>query len=151
MEWYGLYPVQEAHHRCNEITSVVIDQLPANHRHRVKMAYMELLANALQASAKHGGIEIEMTWILEGHRLSLRLTNQGVEFTPLSEQFVMPHAHAESGRGLPMIMLMANGLQYHHDSGNTVATVHWMIPEYRIRASRRRQYRSGWSFGGDAA
>lgn len=150
MEWYGLYPIEDAHHRCNEIAKLVIDQLPANHRHRVKMAYMELLANALQASARYGGTEIEMTWTLEGHQLSLRLTNEGVEFTPTAEQFIMPHAHAENGRGLPMILLMANALHYYHDSGNTVAAVHWTIPEYRTRTSRRR-FRSGWSFGGDAA
>ena len=152
MEWYGLYQVSEAHRRCNEITSIVLDALPTNHRDRVKMTYMELLANALQASALHGGQEIEMVWTLEVHRLSLRLTNQGVEFTPTSHQFVMPDICAERGRGLPMAIRFSNALHYHHEDGNTIVTAHWNIPEYRRSSpfSRNRR-RVSWGFGGDVA
>jgi hypothetical protein len=88
--------------RCNELTHAILQRIPYHHYDRVKTAYMELLANALQASERYGGQTISIAWGLSDGLLTLRLTNEGVEFTPVARDFLMPDPYAERGRGIPL-------------------------------------------------
>lgn len=125
----GEFDTSCAHARCNELTHAILQRVPFHHHDRVKMAYMELLANALQASERYGGQTIGIAWELSDGLLTLRLTNEGVEFTPVARDFLMPDPMAEHGRGIPLAIRLTDGLHYHHDSGNTVVTAYWELDQ----------------------
>lgn len=125
----GEFDVRCAHSRCNELTHAILQRIPYHHYDRVKTTYMELLANAIQASERYGGQTITIAWALSDGLLTLRITNEGVEFTPTVRHFLMPDPTAEHGRGIPLAIRLSDCLQYFLENNTTVVTAYWELDQ----------------------
>ena len=124
MIWQASYPPDIAYRRHCELTSIVLRMVPNRHRHTIRMAFTELLSNAVKASKANGGEYVHMAWTLEGQQLRLELINEGVKFIPTAADKVMPDPTGEhlSGRGIPIAHLCSDTLDYLEHEYDVMAT-----------------------------
>jgi serine/threonine-protein kinase RsbW len=92
-------------------------------RMALTIAVGEACNNAVRHTERDGDgrrspVEISCQ-ILDGAVL-IEITNQGDTFTPDPDDAQMPHAMAEHGRGIPLMRMLMDGVEYRRVDGGTV-------------------------------
>lgn len=83
-------------------------------RMSVETAVAELVANVIQHAGGGGDVAFTLTVIVEDSRVEVTVSDSGVEVdVDLSGKRQMPDPLAESGRGLPLMQLLLDSVEYH--------------------------------------
>lgn len=132
MLWQGCFPTLIAYDRCRELTDQVLAVIPANHLDRVRLAYIEAISNAVKASVRHGGEQIDLCWTLNGTDLTLEIINRGIEFEPTIDQWFLPELESERGRGLYLMRHNSDTCRFQKRRDATHLTMAWRLDQYRF-------------------
>lgn len=120
-------PISSARSYLDELTQDLLRYVPGKYHDRIMTAYMELRANAIQATQKYNGERIKLTWFLDGILLRLDMTNFNVEFEPTWQHYLMPGIDKISGRGIPLVYLHTDDLYYETKKNQTTVTAYWHL------------------------
>ena len=129
MIWSATCELGTAYNWSSDLAAEVLKLLPPPLAHKVRCAYGEIIANAIQASFKHKGRQLHLSWKLEDGWLTFTVINHGIAWEPTFVQRAnmafMPCEWDLRGRGLPIIYLHTDSIAWHRLNNATMTVAKW--------------------------
>ncbi len=126
-------------HELLQETWAASPALSPRDRMAVETAVAELVANVIQHAGHGGDVAFTLTVIVEESRVEVTVSDSGHEVdVDLTGPREMPDPLAESGRGLPLMQMLLDSVEYHRVEEMN----HWTL-------IRTREEHAGGQSGGD--